>query len=73
MFIDVQDMWGHLVCRFYDFIPRLKHKCDVRKLNKYDLEMLHLKNDKSYREEESQHTVWTREPDFIRSDDKALC
>ena len=35
--------------------------------------MLHLKNDKSYCEEESHHTIWTRFPDFIRSDDKSPC
>ena len=33
--------------------------------------MLYLKNDKSYCEE-SYHTIWTSEPDFIRSDDKAV-
>ena len=33
--------------------------------------MLYLKNDKSYCGE-SYHIIWTREPDFIRSDDKAV-
>ena len=33
--------------------------------------MLYLKNDKSYCEE-SNHAIWTREPDFICSDDKAV-